>query len=33
MLEYDTLDVKAETQDLSDEERGRLDFIYRELNS
>ena len=33
MEEYDTLDIKAEGQDLTNEERDRLDDIYRELNS
>ena len=33
MNEYDSLDIKAETQDLDEVELNRLDAIYRELNS
>jgi hypothetical protein len=31
--EYDTLDILAETKVLSDQERDRLNFILRDLNS
>jgi hypothetical protein len=33
MEEYDLLDIKSETQILSAEEKARLDFIRRDLNS
>jgi hypothetical protein len=33
MEEYDLLDIKSETQILSAEEKARLDFILRDLNS
>ena len=33
MEEYDILDIKSETQQLSELEKSRLDFILRELNS
>jgi hypothetical protein len=33
MEEYDTLDILAETQVLSDQERDRINFILRDLNS
>jgi hypothetical protein len=33
MEEYDLLDIKSETQILSVEEKARLDFILRDLNS
>ena len=32
MQEYDTLDIKTETEDMSDVERDRVNHIYRELN-
>jgi hypothetical protein len=33
MEEYDALDILSETQVLSDQERSRLTFILRDLNS
>jgi hypothetical protein len=33
MEEYDALDILAESQILSDQERDRLTFILRDLNS
>ena len=33
MEEYDILDIKSETVELSEEAKARLDFILRELNN